>query len=689
MQKPNLTTARTQNLSQQARQLNDGHRRLLSLASQQHAGDILEAAESIIYRHIPEDNPTLGPLKEALELEREQAAKGYTIALFGRTGVGKSTLAAILTNSNEPVIGKGAQRTTRETQEYRWENLVVLDTPGIGAANRAGKADEEKALAAADRADLVIFIATDDAPQDTEARFLAELDRHGKTLIALMNCKQTISTADDVEEFLSHPEEVFNQKDTQDRQTQFAELTAKHTSRPTPEFHPTHLQAALIAQQEADSETALRLAEASQLNPTLEVIKTAATLRAKTSALKTPIDFLLPKVQEFGRDFMQASHQAATIHQIFVKQAEANRTWLPNFKKSSQADITKFINTQISPLRQSIATFAETYAESKDVDREWRRRVEQHTKPAAAEAVAKKWHQALNRRAETIQQNLEADLNFYELETDFTFVNKGKIFDWKRFFKWTSGLGSAAGLGALGGASMLGLITLTGPVGWIIGGAIAAIGIIGGFFGGKSKKDRIAERAAKIRSALTENLNHLAEEHERNLVKVLDNLCQQFEKISSEALIERQSLLQKHQNAYQGTGQELRHLVTDSHHQLANNLLNLTANGANNTSLPSIGRVPGQISILMAQEATTVNPDQLKAIAQQLDEPVVVIDQTNGPAEIIRRCLEDNNLPITIDPTSKVATIPSEELTIDQVNRLQAAEQLADIYIVKSGSSRE
>ena len=685
MRKPNATPAGTQHLNQQAHQLNEGHRRLLSLASQQQAGNILETAESIIYAHIPGDNPTLGLLKEALELQSEQAAKGYTIALFGRTGVGKSTLAAILTNSDEPVIGEGAQRTTRETQEYRWDNLVVLDTPGIGAADRVGKADEEKALAAAEQADLVIFIATDDAPQDTEARFLAELDHRGKALIALMNCKRTINTVDDIEEFLFHPEDIFNEEDKQKRQTNFAEMAAKHTNRPTPEFHLTHLQAALIAQYTKGSDTASRLVETSRLNPILEAIKTAAAIRAKTSALKTPLDLILPKVQDVGRELMRASHQAAASHQIFAKQIENNKTWLTTFRKNSQSEIRRFVSNQLSPLRNDIASFADQYAQSNHIEREWKRRVEQHTKPTAAESQIRKWRQSLNRQAETIQKNLEADLSFEDLKTGFTFVNAGRIWDWKKFINWTTGLG-AAGIGLSGlGLAALG-IAVTGPVGWIIGGAALAVGVLGRLFSGKSQKDRIAERAAEIRSSLNQGISQMSQEYESKLQQVLDNLSNEFDAMVSKALQEQETLLRQNKAAYQGAGQELRELVAANHHLLAANLLNLTANGNNIPKLPSIGRVPGQRSILMTRSNQQLSSDQLKALEHQLDEPVTIISHANSPAEIIRRCLGESQLPVTLDPDGKIATIPQKDLNIDQVNRIQAAEQLADVYIVKDES---
>ena len=683
MLKPDTAFASAQQLNQQSHELNEGYLRILNAVSQNHAGNLLEEAESIICSHIPEANHALIQLKESLESRRDQAAKGYTIALFGRTGVGKSTLAAILTESDEPIIGEGAQRTTQEILEYRWDNLIVLDTPGIGAADQEHEADESEALAAADKADLVIFIATDDALQDTEARFLAELDHRGKNLIALMNCKHSIDSPDyPVEDFLAHPEDIFDRQDTLDRYVPFAEMTANRTSRPTPEFHPAHFQAALVSQNaDTPKELAQCLREASRLAPVLETIKTAVADRAKTSALKTPIDLLLPKVQEAGRELMLVSQQAAASRQIFADQHRENQKWLTDFQSNARSEISRFISSQLSPLRNSIADFAEEYAESNNIEREWKRRVEQHTRPKEAENLTNQWSRSLNKRAETIQKNVEANLRFQELRSDFAFVNKGKIRDSKRFVKWSTGLSGAA----------IGIATVFapfGPAGWIIGG-IAALALtgLGRIFGGKSKKEKIAERATQIRSSLNQGMTQLSAEYERKLNQHLSQLCREYRKAASQALQEQETLFQKKNTGYQGAGQNLRNLAANNHRLLAANLLNLSANGQIGTPMPSIGRVPGQLSILMVPPEKQPSSSQRDALEQALDEPVVIIDHSDNPVEIIRRCLNQPGMPVTLDLAGKIATISQETLTINQVNRIQAAEQLADVYIVKSADS--
>ncbi|MFN7658081.1 MAG: GTPase, partial [Dolichospermum sp.] len=65
--------------------------------------------------------------------KKRKHLKDFTVALFGRTKAGKSTLRETLTRGNGSTIGKGSQRTTRDVKEYSWQGLRLLDTPGIEA----------------------------------------------------------------------------------------------------------------------------------------------------------------------------------------------------------------------------------------------------------------------------------------------------------------------------------------------------------------------------------------------------------------------------------------------------------------------------------------------------------------------------------------------------------------------------
>ena len=133
-----------------------------------------------------------------LEEKRAQSDK-FSIALFGRTMSGKSTLMEILTHGDGSSIGKGGQRTTRDVRSYDWEGLKVTDVPGIAAFE--GREDEELAFEAAAQSDLVLFLITDDAPQNEEAECFARVRRLGKPILGICNVKAALNDEDDIRLF--------------------------------------------------------------------------------------------------------------------------------------------------------------------------------------------------------------------------------------------------------------------------------------------------------------------------------------------------------------------------------------------------------------------------------------------------------------------------------------------------------
>ena len=123
-------------------------------------------------------------------IDRKHKLDKFSITLFGRTMAGKSTLMEILTNGTGESIGKGAQRTTRDVRAYKWNGLEVVDVPGIAAFE--GQIDEELAYKSAMQADLVLFLITDDAPQDEEAKCLAKILELGKPVLGICNLKRNL-----------------------------------------------------------------------------------------------------------------------------------------------------------------------------------------------------------------------------------------------------------------------------------------------------------------------------------------------------------------------------------------------------------------------------------------------------------------------------------------------------------------
>src|SRR5690606_13734316 len=126
----------------------------------------------------------------------------FTIAFLGRTKAGKSTFHKVITGEQTDDIGVGKLRTTRYNRTFNWENIRVVDTPGIGAPG--GKNDTETARSIIDEADLVCYVVTNDAIQETVFNFLKELKENNKPLFIILNCKENLEHPSKMKRFLEN-----------------------------------------------------------------------------------------------------------------------------------------------------------------------------------------------------------------------------------------------------------------------------------------------------------------------------------------------------------------------------------------------------------------------------------------------------------------------------------------------------
>src|SRR5262249_33844086 len=99
--------------------------------------------------------PLAALARERLHSNRRQL-NHFTIGLFGRSMVGKSTLREAITRGDGSTIGKGAQNTTRDLRPHNWEGMTIIDTPGFGVWD--GETFKRKAREVIEQSDLVLFM---------------------------------------------------------------------------------------------------------------------------------------------------------------------------------------------------------------------------------------------------------------------------------------------------------------------------------------------------------------------------------------------------------------------------------------------------------------------------------------------------------------------------------------------------
>ena len=128
---------------------------------------------------------------------------------MGRTMAGKSTLFEYLSAGDGARIGDGRQRYTRKNcQRVAADTGVeIVDTPGVGAMD--GEKDYETAFREVADADLILWVATDQATQEQTGRALERLADLGKPIVVALNCLADVTDELGLLDMLDEPERVF------------------------------------------------------------------------------------------------------------------------------------------------------------------------------------------------------------------------------------------------------------------------------------------------------------------------------------------------------------------------------------------------------------------------------------------------------------------------------------------------
>ena len=174
--------------------------------SQMNMPELSQMRDSIV----PLLNETAERISDAcLQLQRRDVARPFRVVLMGRTMAGKSTLFEFLSGGNGARVGQGGQRTTRESQTgtILGHDIEIVDTPGVGAMD--GDEDYAEAFSQVADADLILWVATNEATQEQTGRALRQLADYGKPIVVALNCLRAVRDELDLLDLLEQPETIF------------------------------------------------------------------------------------------------------------------------------------------------------------------------------------------------------------------------------------------------------------------------------------------------------------------------------------------------------------------------------------------------------------------------------------------------------------------------------------------------
>lgn len=548
----------------------------------------------------------------------------FTVVLFGRTMAGKSTMMEILTKGNGSSIGKGAQRTTRDTRSYKWKSLKVIDVPGIAAVG--GKEDEEIARKTAEAADLIVFLITDDAPQQDEIRHFEILMEIGKPILCVMNVKLHIEF-DDLEEFKDDLNAVYKGPKLPQIEDQFNKFLQKKFPKRKFSFFKTHLNSCF----EGIRRNEKSLIDISRFWQVEQGIIKQVKKNASIFRLRNFLDATSTSMLGFARALLLFTMRNDSSQRILQEKVRDLQAWREkSFIPNAQLEISNFIEEKKQILLKRIPTFAEEYVESKEAGKEWDDEWK-HLKieDSASEKMEEISH-TLTQKLENTLSDLSFDIKFSQKQ--ISSISGTKITNWKRIFGWSSSIvGSAIGIVAI----------VSNPAGWIVATGIGIASIFGLLsVRSNSRKEKLKLKIKELEDALRKELSSRMRTLEKQMTDSFRTtlIKENFDKIMYE-FRQTGNSMKKLSNQTREVARVLFNKIQEQNFKIVTKILEGNNLGDESSKIKTVIRLPGEVTIIIVRRNKRLsNRDAIsKAIGTSLKETILFTFDTGNEFETLKR----------------------------------------------------
>jgi hypothetical protein len=392
--------------------------------------------------------------QRALAKKAERLSK-FTVTLFGRTMAGKSTIREAITQGDGGTIGKGAQRTTRDIREYDWNELRVVDTPGIGAYE--GEADRELALSVVDESDLILFLASSDGIQETAFRSMQAIRSQNKPIVFVLNVKRDLERGVHLRKFLRDPNDLLGDDAIRGHANRIKRLASDELGMRNVKIVAIHAQAAFLATREQDANVARKLHTASGIDRLLDALTNEVRYRGPVRRLQTFLDGTTNQLVDLEEFLLgEAKSLDRSARYLRDKFGELN-TWLDGYIGGVDERIEHEASVLFRSLRSSVSSFVDDNLESSDVEQRWQNLVDAPGIDNWVNTTRQQLHDEVYSRLEGFHREIDVEA---ELTNAFQMSGPAQYNprDVKRTLRWTlAGVALLAGIapvfGSIGGAN--------------------------------------------------------------------------------------------------------------------------------------------------------------------------------------------------------------------------------------------
>lgn len=645
----------------------------------------LSDATSALSQQLSETRSALDNLsfafRDDLQMLKENLSK-FTITLFGRTMAGKSTLMEILTHGDGASIGHGAQRTTQDVRPYHsddfGEDITIIDVPGVSAFE--GAEDESIAFEAAKKADLVLFLVTDDGPQASEADCLEHIRRMGKPVVCIMNVKKSIKDKN-IRIALRDIEKAFNYERLNDIRKQFCSYAPKAGLdwKDIP-FVYVHLYSAFLAQQTSDAEISESLHKASRIDDLKNTILQHVKTKGQFYRIKNFIDIIANPMIRSMEDLLQQGLINSSQGRTILAKKRKLEQWKKRFEGTAWTRIKSCIAHVRSELNAEIASFAEEHFSDSHADKAWQALLQKKRIQERCQDLMANLEEQCNEEIREISREITSELNYTTSALDRRSLRVSHIIDGKRIWNWSA---TIIGGGLTVGSIIAGMAgaAIAGPLGWAALG-VSVVGIIGSFlFTSRDKQEH--EARTRMEQSLKKSVSTMCDSIEKQMAKNLTlllraritNMIQELTRIDS--VLFRLADTQKELAWYVDKN------LLDLNTQFLKQALHLIKADGLEYHVLSVGRIPGTAMTMILKDNTAFPEEQRKGLKELTGEDISYVYPSPYKrvliSDIIGEKIDRKN--ISMEERIGIAHILTNDEDQVTIDRIRLAQQLTQIAI--------
>lgn len=449
--------------------------------------------------------------------KKKRAMNYFTVSFIGKTKAGKSTLHAVVTGKGSDAIGKGKQRTTRYNRVYTWNNIRIIDTPGIGAPG--GKSDEEIAESIIDESDVICYVVKNDSVQPAEFKFLKSIKDKNKPIITLLNVKENLDHPVRLKRFLENPEYMYERKDSKSLDghiTRIKRYAEEHYQNDLFDIIPVQLYAALLSKDDKfNTSEKEKLYRGSHMENFLNSLRLSIIEDGHIRRSQTMLDGSLYPVTETKNVIHGHVEVFQLMREKLAVAKDKGALKLDEIYSDYKKRLSQSIDKEFSKVEDKISPFStDNYKCSKsELESKWKKTIKSIGLEKSLKSALTEEFNAYASEIEKYLKEMVEDLSYagQQLSQEIR-VDLPNMFDTKRMFGYFAAAGSIATA-----VSLFLPAAIAGPLGWI-GIGVAVTGTVLSFFV-KSKKKKIKEAIDMLTNSLEDSVQEQKQEVKKNVLE--------------------------------------------------------------------------------------------------------------------------------------------------------------------------